>query len=444
MKYNEVKLSDLQIEIIDGDRGKNYPKKTEMFDYGHTLFLNNKNIINDYLDASFGEFITQGKSDSLRKGKLERYDIVMSTRGSVGNIGYFSENIRHENIRINSGMVILRNKDNRVDTKFLYVLLKSNFMKKRYTELITGSVQNQLPIKDLKNLFLILPPLLIQEKITSIIQSVENKITINNQIIVTLEEIASTLFKNWFVNFEFPDEDGNPYKSCGGKMVESDLGEIPEGWIVGNLDRFVSTNLSGDWGKADKQGNYTKEVTIIRGADIPELKLGGNGNMPRRFILQKNFDNKYIKENDIVIEISGGSPTQSTGRSLHVTPNLLKRISGDLICTNFCRIIRLEDEYSSFYFSELFDSLYQKNVFFNYENGTTGIKNLDYKSVLENLPMKICTNKKLLRHFYDLNLKIDKHKQSLAIQNKKLEQLRDILLPKLLSGEIELPVEEGV
>ena len=121
--------------------------------------------------------------------------------------------------------------------------------------------------------------------------------------------------------FEFPDENGKPYKSNGGEMVwnEELQKEIPNGWEVGTLDDVKSSTLGGDWGKDISIDNYNQEVYCIRGTDIPSSAICQKGNIPLRYILKKNLFNRKLDANDIVIEISGGSPTQSTGRSLFVT-----------------------------------------------------------------------------------------------------------------------------
>ena len=439
---SSAQLKDVTLKIGSGSTPRG--GKGSYLSSGEINLIRSQNIYNHKFKRDGLAFISAEQAEKLKNVEVFENDILINITGDsiARNMVAYSDMLP---ARVNQHVSIIRCDTAQLDPYYLSAILTSQKMQNYLISIgQVGATRAALTKKMLEDIEIPICSIEMQREIGLFFKMLNEKIMLNVKIIETLEETVASLFENWFVHFEFPDEDRNPYKSSGGKMVGSELGEIPEGWIVGNLEMLVSTTLSGDWGKADKQGNYIKEVTVVRGADIPELRIGENGNMPKRFILQNNFDKKNIKENDIVIEISGGSPTQSTGRSLHVTSNLLKRISGDLICTNFCRIIRLKDEYSSFYFSKLFDFLYQMNVFFNYENGTTGIKNLDYKSVLENLPMKICTDKKLIRHFYDLNLKTDEYKQSLAKQNKNLEQTRDTLLPKLLSGEIELPIDEEV
>ena len=106
--WQEVKLGELPIKIIDNDRGENYPQKNEFSNEGHCLFLNTKNVTKSGFSFSKLNFITEQKDKILRQGKLQRKDLVLTTRGTVGNVAYYNEKISYNNIRINSGMVIIR------------------------------------------------------------------------------------------------------------------------------------------------------------------------------------------------------------------------------------------------------------------------------------------------------------------------------------------------
>lgn len=197
-EWKECKLSEAPFEIIDGDRGKNYPKKDEFFKYGFCLFLNTKNVTNNGFAFTELNFITKEKDELLRKGKLKRYDLVLTTRGTVGNVGYYNENIAFENIRINSGMVIIR--PNGIDEKFNYQLFK--YLKKDFGTFATGSAQPQLPIRDLKEMSFLLPPLPEQKAIASVLSSLDDKIDLLHRQNKTLEAMAETLFRQWFMEGE--------------------------------------------------------------------------------------------------------------------------------------------------------------------------------------------------------------------------------------------------
>ena len=232
-----ISLVDSGIEILDGDRGKNYPAKSDLEKNGDCVFLNTGNVKNNGFDFSNVDFISFEKDSSLRNGKLMRDDIVMTTRGTVGNLAYYSKDIPYNHIRINSGMVNIRVNQANWEPYFIYLFLQSNLFKKQTHKLISGSAQPQLPISVLETIRIPKYSKKQQKAIVNPIQVIDQKITLNNQINEELEAMAKTLYDYWFVQFDFPDENGKPYKSSGGKMVYNDQlkREIPEGWGVDSL-----------------------------------------------------------------------------------------------------------------------------------------------------------------------------------------------------------------
>ena len=203
------------------------------------------------------------------------------------------------------------------------------------------------------------------------------------------------------------------------------------------MSDLVEKTIGGDWGKEELTGNYNSEVLCIRGADIPEMDNGNRGKSPNRFILEENLKNKQLHGEEIIIEISGGSPIQSTGRCTYITKELEQSFDKPLICTNFCRAIKLKNNKHLPIFYMNLKYLYKKNIMFLYENGTTGIKNLDLTSLMKNEEINIVDDKTLNQFnelYYTINKKVIKN----ASENRILEQLRDTLLPKLMNGEIDL------
>lgn len=194
--------------------------------------------------------------------------------------------------------------------------------------------------------------------------------------------------------------------------------------------------IAGDWGKEAPTGNNTEMVYCIRGADIPDVKGGNKGKMPTRFILPKNYAAKHLIDGDVVVEISGGSPTQSTGRIAAISQSLLDRYDKGMVCTNFCKALKPKAGYSMFVYC-YWQHLYDKNVFFSYENGTTGIKNLDISSFIETEPIVLPP--------VDLVNKFDAFCRSVfnvifanGLQNEQLAKMRNNLLPQLMSGLIDV------
>ena len=159
-------------------------------------------------------------------------------------------------------------------------------------------------------------------------------------------------------------------------------------WTVGSFSHFIRSTVGGDWGQETPTGHYTQEVSCIRGTDIPPLNLGSIASAPKRYILPKNFLAKKIKADDLVVEISGGSPVQATGRIALVPQQVLDYRGDKLICSNFCRVVTVDNTYLQ-YFLQYWLYLYRVGRMFDYENSSTGLKNFDFSSFVEKEPIPI-------------------------------------------------------
>ncbi|SPP32093.1 hypothetical protein ARAF_1986 [Arsenophonus endosymbiont of Aleurodicus floccissimus] len=177
--------------------------------------------------------------------------------------------------------------------------------------------------------------------------------------------MAKTLYNYWFMQFDFPDANGKPYKTSGGKMVYNSIlkKNIPLGWDVDHLSSWIKSDKTGDWGKEFKEGNYTLQVSCIRGADISGLRENGKNSPLNRYILNKN-KHKILSTFDFIIEISGGSPNQSTGRIAFITKEVLECFENPIICSNFCKAISLKNKEYFYNYQLLWDNIYKNGVFF--------------------------------------------------------------------------------
>ena len=256
------------------------------------------------------------------------------------------------------------------------------------------------------------PELKNQKEIAGILSLLDDKIEVNNKINANLQQQAQAIFKSWFM------ENINSRQ-----------------WECGTFSDIIEKTISGDWGKDKSSGNYTEMVYCIRGADIPEIRLGNKGKIPTRYILPKNYASKKLMNGDIVVEISGGSPTQSTGRAAAISDALLKRYEGGMVCTNFCKAMKPIPGYSMYVY-HYWKYLYDLGVFFSYENGTTGIKNLDINGFLEMEPIRIAPPE-LVRKFDAICQSIFSKIYANGLESERLSLLRDTLLPKLMNGEME-------
>ena len=407
-----IEIGNTDIELIDGDRGENYPHQNELRQEGDCVFLSANNVTTDGFKFDNVVYITAEKDRALRNGKIQRGDIVITTRGTVGNVAYYNQQIPYDNIRINSGMLIVRCHE-QIKSEFLYYVLRGVEFQRQIKQIQTGTAQPQLPKSHFIKMKIIVPTIDVQEKIAKILRTIDEKIESNKFINKNLEQQAQALFKEWFID--------NP------ENVD---------WSASTFRELIQSTLNGDWGKDAPTGNHTEKVYCIRGADIPEVKAGNKGKMPTRYILPKNLANKKLEAGDIVVEISGGSPTQSTGRCTAITQSLLDRYDSSMVCTNFCKAIKPKNGYSLFVYY-YWQFLYEKGVFFSYENGTTGIKNLDFTGLIETESIIVPPFDKV-QAFDDYCKSIFNQVYANGKQSEQLASLRDTLLPRLMSEEMDV------
>lgn len=345
-----------------------------------------------------GDTIMARITPCLENGKIAKVSVLRDGEVGFGSTEY----------------IVFRAIDGVSDADFLYYLICSPLVRNPAIKSMVGSSGRQRVQTDVvANLDIELPPIEEQRKIGGLLKAIDDKIELNNAINNNLEQQAQAIFKEWFID--------NPEN---------------ENWSNGTFSELIQSTLSGDWGKEAPTGNNTEKVYCVRGADIPEVKAGNKGKMPTRYILPKNYASKRLTAGDIVVEISGGSPTQSTGRCTAISESLLNRYDSGMVCTNFCRAIKPISGYSMFIYY-YWQYLYDKGVFFSYENGTTGIKNLDITGFLGTEPIVIPPKEKVVA-FDDYCQTVFDQIFANGKESEQLSQLRDTLLPKLMSGELDV------
>lgn len=169
--FPTMKMTEI-CDIIDGDRGKNYPKQEDFAETGHCLFLNAKNVTSSGFSFESQLFVSEEKDHALHNGKLKRGDIVLTTRGTLGNLAYYDESVPFEHIRINSGMVILRIKKDMMSEKFFIEQFKLQLQTIK-DKIASGTAQPQLPISTMNKIQMLIPPLSLQMQFSAFVTQVE-------------------------------------------------------------------------------------------------------------------------------------------------------------------------------------------------------------------------------------------------------------------------------
>lgn len=404
MRYTIGQLA----EIIDGDRGKNYPKQDEFYPQGYCLFLNTGNVTKEGLTFEENQFITKEKDEALRKGKLKRGDIVYTTRGTVGNAGYYNSNVPYENVRINSGMVILRANGEIVDARFLYQILKSEYYRPYFKQYCTGSAQPQLPIKNFSQIYLNVPDIKTQHRIADILSAYDDLIENNQKQIKLLEEAAQRLYKEWFVDLNFPGHENT-------KIVDG----VPEGWRTSTVSEVSAILRRG----ISPKYNEKARGIVINQKCIRQTIVSYD---EARAQEKKYPDELKMMESDILICSTGAGTLGRVGQIFEAKENVTLDSHVTLIRANE----RVGQQY-------LFWSLkMQQDYLMSAGKGSTNQLELSRETIgsCEILIPERKIAEQVEKNFVAIHNKM----KECSMQIARLREVRDLLLPKLMSGEMEV------
>lgn len=362
--------------------------------------------------------ITKNGLENSSAKLLPKGTVLLTTRAPVGYLA-----IADNQVTTNQGFRSLI-PNNKSISEFLFYLLKRNVEILKSNA--SGTTFGELSGSRLKALQFAFPDVEEQQSIAKILSDLDDKIELNQKMNKTLEAIGQAIFKHWFVDFEFPNEEGKPYKSSGGKMIDSELGkEIPKGWRVVKIRDIIKLNKRGI------SPNYVNEgVPVINQKCIRDFRIIDE---------DIKFQNKedpvpdyaFIKPFDILINSMG---VGTLGRIAQISTVREKKMIHSCIS-----IVRADPEK----IHPLILGYYFKNIQSQIENmgeGTTGQTSLKNKLLDEIdfvLPSKDIQNK-ISHLFEEINYRIDENIFEISI----LSQIRDAILPKLMSGKMRVPLEE--
>ena len=283
----------------------------------------------------------------------------------------------------------------------------------------SGSAQSQITIDDLKRLQLSLPPLEEQRRIVGILGAIDDKIENNRRINDNLEKQAQALYKQWFVDFEFPNEEGKPYKSSGGKMVDSELGQIPEGWSVCKLEDIGDIIGGGTPSKAVAE-YYTKNgIAWITPKDlsVSHLKFTAKGETDITELGYKNSSAKIMPRGSVLFSSRAPIGYISIAKNDICTNQGFKSVIPHNGCTAFVYYFLLSNTE-------------------NIESKATGSTFKEASGALMKSLELVIPSEDILEKFENIMSPIFESQEKFEAENETLATLRDTLLPKLMNGEI--------
>lgn len=409
-EWREVTLSDISI----GNKG-DYGIGASAVEYSKDLYTYLR--ITDISDEGIlkKDSLMSVDDEDARNYLLKPNDIVFARTGNSTGRSYFYDGSDGE--LVYAGFLIKFSLDpSKVNPKYLRYYTLSNKYKDWVSSFSTGSTRGNINAKTYGSMKIKLPPTDQQDFLVQILSTLDKKIEVNNQINKTLENMAQAIFKQWFVDFEFPNEDGEPYKLSGGEMVESELGMIPKGWEVVELNKLAKLTM----GLSPKSESYNTDyigTPLLNGA--------------------ADFNNGLIKANKFTTQ-----PTRICEK-------------GDLVFCIRATIGNITFADQEFCLGRGVAALkplsgsYIGLIYFNLDMAMERLKANATGSVILGLSKPDINNLKIilpsediLNRFSEISNNILNFKHNFEREIGELIDIRDALLPKLMSGEIRVPLDE--
>ena len=397
--------------------GKRLPKGTQLQESKtNHPYLRIKDFNNGNIDINNLMYISEEVFNKISNYTINKGNIFLSIVGTIGLVDVIEEELDKSSLTENA-VKIYSNDEKQLSTEFLSYFLKSTMGQHEISIRTVGSTQPKLAITRIKDINVPMVDIEKQYKITWVLSNIDKKIKLNRTIIANLEELSQTLFKRWFVDFEFPDENGNPYKSSGGKMIDSELGKIPNDWKISNFQEITAFNTEMvDTNQLENPLNYIGLEHISRNNIISIYRWENTSKVTGKKLKVCKGDILFGKLRPYFQKV-GISPIDGV-------------VSTDIM-------IFTPSFKNVYYFILLY--LSQKN-FIRYITSTstgtrmprTGKKQINSYKIVLPTNLILTSFNTILNRYTDLI-------ELLINENAKLIQLRDTLLPKLMSGEIELP-----
>ena len=380
------------------------------------------------VDLSGCKYLSFASAKRYEKHQLVEGDLIVATVGShpnqpgsvVGRTSVVPKSASGS--LLNQNAVRLRAKAGLLDQRYLTYLASSKEFRDYIIAHARGAAsQVRMSIELLKEMPLQLPPLSIQQTVASFLDAYDKLIENNIRRIEIFEEMARRLYEEWFCELQFP----------GCEVAVKDWSIVPFGSVL----KF---NIGGGWGKDEVDNEHTHPGYVIRGTDIPSAKRLDVLRCPYRYHKSSNIRSRRLDVGDIVMEVSGGSHDQSVGRTLYVSKELLQVLGEDVLCASFCKRLVVDDSVVNPLFAYYhLDHAYRSGRLDQFQVQSTGIKNFQFTPFLEKHEISI-PPASLQEKFGSAAAPLLALHQALSKKSVNLRAQRDLLLPKLISGEIDV------
>jgi type I restriction enzyme S subunit len=401
-----------------------------------------------HLDLTEVMHVSPAIASKYERTKLQGGEVLLTIVGTVGQVAVAPANLAGFNVA--RAVAVIHPLPN-ISADWIALCLRSPLSRHVLVSRANTTVQTTINLKDLRALPIPIPTERERKEICALIGALDDRIALLRETNATLEAIAQALFKSWFVDFDpvRARMEGRPPEGMDDATAalfpdsfgESELGWVPRGWQLVRFGSLLSHTIGGDWGGELPDEVNEARVAIIRGTDIPDLRSGANSRVPIRYTSKKKLATRRLLDGDIVLEVSGGSKDQPTGRALHVTDGMLDQFDCPVEPASFCRLLRPVSKHVGVLLAQHLTYIYAQGKTWEYQNQSTGIANFQTSHFLETELVAV-PPPELLAMFSDIvRLTIER---SHLTQIQQLATLRDTLLPRLISGQLRLPEAEAI
>lgn len=429
MRTREVKLGD----IITYNKG--YAFKSNEYTNNGKMVVRVTDFTSDSISDKDSVYLEP--DDKYKKFVINTNDILIQTVGSwannpnsiVGKVVRVPD--KCDKAYLNQNIVrIIPNKD--FNNTYLYYALKANQFSTYCVSRGQGAANQASITLDTIFKFKFRAHFLSEQKrIAHILSAYDKLIENNNKRIKLLEQMAENLYKEWFVRFRYPGYEDVEFK-------DSPLGKIPTIFDVVKIGTLIDYYIGGGWGEEEASEQFSQEAFVVRGTDFPNVRYGVLNSCPLRYHKPSNYEKRKFEENDIAFEVSGGTQEQPVGRSIMITKRQLGRFNNKLICASFCKRIRCNPQkINPRYLYHWLQYMYNTRMIDQFQLQSTGIINFQFEYFLRKGNVLI-PSKDIMEEFTKLVEPICDEIDILAEQNSKLIAQRDLLLPRLMSGKLEV------
>lgn len=362
--------------------------------------------------------------ERIQRGVPQEDDLILAREAPAGNVAIIKSG---QKVCLGQRTVLLRPNNKIVFPDYLVYYLLAPAQQYQLLGSANGATVAHVNIPVIRNMPVEIPSLQTQKTVAKILSSYDNLIENNQKQIKLLEEAAQRLYKEWFVDLRFPGHENTP-------IVDG----VPDGWKRMHLENLIAFEIGGGWGEEYPIQQSENGAYVIRGTDLLGLTHGNVTSIPFRYHSNTNLESRILKDGDIVFEVSGGSRTEGVARTALITSQLLNTWEKAVMCASFCKLVRpVSKELSSYLFYH-FQYLRESGQTEEYDKrSASSIVNYRWKDFLSH-EIILKPRDAVLQQYN--NLAEDYYKQIItkSVQIETAKMTRDRLLPKLMSGEIEV------